>query len=327
LFFQNNLPYRTVEVEVYRRQVPKFSIHFTIDDPSSGNPPNLADYNELSEVSEEYLDNFFRSVFEDIQVRHDGTILFVSVNDDNPFTVDFVVTLEFIIPGEVPTVNFLIDRLQEGLERDTSMAFFISDLSTMSETNPFSKTVSIEVVSRPPLSAAEMNGGGNSPLGNMSTQNKHIMISFLAGIGSVILVVAGFMWVRKTRFNKSPTSDSDQTFALFDKSNTKGTPGGVGSSGVYGADEETISYLNSIRKRYKDRDETSKRGSEQTNSSVFRKSNISAAEVAGSFDEEEDSICDTASTGSQIDEEEKKDRADVDCLNSSDVEDDLLTIN
>jgi hypothetical protein len=327
LFFQNNLPYRTVEVEVYRRQVPKFSIHFTIDDPSSGNPPNLADYNELSEVSEEYLDNFFRSVFEDIQVRHDGTILFVSVNDDNPFTVDFVVTLEFIIPGEVPTVNFLIDRLQEGLERDTSMAFFISDLSTMSETNPFSKTVSIEVVSRPPLSAAEMNGGGNSPLGNMSTQNKHIMISFLAGIGSVILVVAGFMWVRKTRFNKSHTSDSDQTFALFDKSNTKGTPGGVGSSGVYGADEETISYLNSIRKRYKDRDETSKRGSEQTNSSVFRKSNISAAEVAGSFDEEEDSICDTASTGSQIDEEEKKDRADVDYLNSSDVEDDLLTIN
>jgi hypothetical protein len=316
LFFQ--ISYRTVEVEVYRRQVPKFSIHFTIEDPASSNPPNMADYNELSEVSEEYLDNFFRSVFEDLKVRHDGTILFVSVNDENPFTVDFVVTLEFIIPGEVPTVNFLIDRLQEGLERDTSMAFFISDLSTMSETNPFSKTVSIEVVSRPPVSAAEMNDGGNSPLVNAFTKNKHIMFSFLAGIGSVVLVVAGFMWMRKTRFNKNPTSDSAQTFASFDKSKTTGTPGGAGSSGVYGADEETISYLNSIRKRYKDSDGTSKRGSEQTKSSVFRKSNISAVEVAGSFDEEEDSICDTASTRSQ---------ADVGSLNSSDVEDDLLTIN
>ena len=87
----------------------------------------MADYNELSEVSEEYLDSFFRSVFKDLQVRHDGTILFVSVNEDDPFTVDFVLTLAFIIPGEVPTVNYLIDGLQDGLESDTSMAFFVSD--------------------------------------------------------------------------------------------------------------------------------------------------------------------------------------------------------
>jgi len=322
--------FQKVDVEVYRRQIPKFSIHFAVEDTAK--PPNLADYNELSEVSEEYLDSFYRSVFKDLQVRHDGTILFVSVNEDDPFTVDFVVTLAFIIPGEVPTVNFLIDGLQDGLESDTSMAFFISDLSTMSKTNPFSKTLSIEVVSRPPVSDKEMEEGENSPSGVMTIKSKHILISFFAGMGCVIFVVAGFMWVKKNRFNKSAISDPDQTFALFEKpNNKKNKSDDLGSSGVYGADEETMSYLNSIRKRYKDHDEKSGRGSKNTKKpSALKKSNISAVQVTGSFDDEEDSMCDTASTGSQNDGQERKERADVDYLNlelnSSDVEDDLRSI-
>ena len=94
-----------MEVEVYRREIPSISIQFIVEDPSSSGLPNLADYNELSDVSEEYLDKFFRSVFEDVQVRHEGTVLFVMVSDDDPFTVDFRITLEFLIPGEVPTIK------------------------------------------------------------------------------------------------------------------------------------------------------------------------------------------------------------------------------
>mmetsp|Transcript_49934 Transcript_49934/g.53909 ORF Transcript_49934/g.53909 Transcript_49934/m.53909 type:complete len:524 (-) Transcript_49934:507-2078(-) len=323
--------FQKVDVEVYRRQVPKFSIHFAIE--NTDKPPNMADYNELSEVSEEYLDSFFRSVFKDLQVRHDGTILFVSVNEDDPFTVDFVVTLAFIIPGEVPTVNYLIDGLQDGLESDTSMAFFVSDLSTMSKTNPFSKTMSIEVVSRPPVSETEMkNDGENSPSGVMTIKSKNILISFFAGIGFFIFVVAGFMWVKKRRFNKNAISEPDQTFALFDKpNNNKNKSADLEFSGVYGADDETMSYLNSIRKRYKDHDEKNSRDSKITKKpSALTKSNTSTVEVAGSFDHEEDSMCDTASTGSQNDGQERKERADVDYLNlelnSSDVEDDLRSI-
>ena len=88
---------------MYRREVPSISIQFTVEDSSKS--PIMADYNELSEVSEEYLDNFFRSVFEDVQVRHDGTVLFLMVDEDDPFTLDFKMTLEFIIPGEVPTIK------------------------------------------------------------------------------------------------------------------------------------------------------------------------------------------------------------------------------
>ena len=52
------------------------------------------------------------------------------------------------------------------------------------------------------------------------------------------------MW--KKQKSKRAISDSNEAFSLFDKSNKKG------SSGVYGADDDTMNYLNSIRKRYKD---------------------------------------------------------------------------
>jgi len=282
--------FQEVEVEIYRREIPSFSIKFEVEESSSDNLPNLADYNELSDVSEEYLDNFFRSVFEDVPVRHDGTALFVMVSEDDSYTVDFRMTLEFIIPGEVPTINFLIDRLQDGFEKDTSQAFFISDLSLMSETNPFSKTVSYQVVSRPPVSAAEMaRGGGKQPQGGDSEHlgKNRFLISLLAGMGCLVLVGAGIMW-RKKNSNGSAVSDSNQTFSLFDKTNNKSSSTSSRTSGVYGADEETTNYLNSIRKRYRDHD-----GSKKSSSSASNDNNIAAVEQTGSYDDGDDSMCDT----------------------------------
>ncbi len=92
-----------MEVEKYRRDIPTFSIQFIVED--SSNPPNLADYNELTDVSEEYLDNFFRTVFEDVKVVHDETALFLLPKENDPYTVEFKLTLEFVIPGEVPTIK------------------------------------------------------------------------------------------------------------------------------------------------------------------------------------------------------------------------------
>jgi len=287
--------FQEVEVEVYRREIPSFSIKFEVGETSSDDLPNLADYNELSDVSEEYLDNFFRSVFEDVPVRHAGTALFVMVSEDDSYTVDFRMTLEFIIPGQVPTINFLIDRLQDAFEKETSQAFFISDLSLMSETNPFSNTVSYQVVSRPPVSAAEMGlGRGKQPqLGDSEHVGKSsILISLLAGMGCLVLVGAGIMW-RKKNSNGSAVSDSNQTFSLFDKTNNKSSSTSSRTSGVYGADEETTNYLNSIRKRYRDHD-----GSKKSFSSASNDNNIAAVEQTGSYDDGDDSMCDTVDTGS-----------------------------
>jgi len=298
-FIENGLEhFQEVEVEIYRREIPSFSVRFNIEDSSTSSPPNLADYNELSEVSEEYFDSFFRSVFEDVKVRHDGTVLFLMVSEDDPFTVDFKMTLEFIIPGEVPTINFLIDRLQDGLERETSRAFFISDLSSMSETNPFSKTVSFEVVSRPPVSAAEVGGGKQPPNGSIQNASKqHVLISLLGGLGCIALVGAGVLW-KKKKLSESNSLTLDNNSAM-DK-----------SDGIYGADEETMSYLNYIRKRYRDHDKSNKVPSSDSNND-----NIAAVEQTGSYDDGEDSICNTVDSGS---DNENKD--------ADGLEDDLRSI-
>jgi len=119
---------------------------------------------------------------------------------------------------------------------------------------------------------------------------------------------------------------------LFDKAkDSKSNPDAIesGSSGIYGADEETTSYLNSIRKRYKDIDGKIRSGRNRKEQSVFRKKNISAVEVAGSFDEQDDSG--TVSTASQNEEQEKTEKTNVNYLNlelnTSDVEDDLQSIH
>jgi len=272
--------FKEVEVEIYRREIPSFTIQFTVENSSSFSAPNLADYNELTDVSEGYLDNFFRSVFEDVQVRHEGTVLFLMVSEYDPYTVDFRMTLEFIIPGEVPTINFLIDRLQDGLERDTSKAFFIADLSSMSETNPFSGTVSFEVVSRPPVSAAEKSRGGGKQAQDDSIEQvgkSNVLVSLLAGMGCVVIVGAGLMW-RKKKLDMSAASDSNQIFSLFDKTKKKTTPDS-NTSGIYGADEETMNYLSSIRNRYRDHD------SGETSSCTSNDRNIAAVEQT-EFDDE-----------------------------------------
>lgn len=84
-------------------------------------------------------------------------------------------------------------------------------------------------------------------------------------------------------------SDSNQTFSLFDKTNKKGTStAGSKTSGLYGADEETMNYLNSIRKRYRDG------GSAKSSPSASNGNNIAAVD----HDDDDDSMCDTVGSGS-----------------------------
>ena len=106
-------------------------------------------------------------------------------------------------------------------------------------------------------------------------------------MGCLVLVGAGIMW-RKKNSNGSAVSDSNQTFSLFDKTNNKSSSTSSRTSGVYGADEETTNYLNSIRKRYRDHD-----GSKKSSSSASNDNNIAAVEQTGSYDDGDDSMCDT----------------------------------
>lgn len=279
-----------VNVEVYQRELPPLSIKFEIDHSSTSGSPTMGDYNELSDVAEEYLDGFLKTVFEDVPVRHDDTKLFITVSDEDQYTVEFKLVLDFLIPGEVPTINFLIDQLREGLETETSQLFFISKLETMSETNPFSGTEKYNVVSRPPMSAAEIAGGGRKPQVNTveNTGKHYILASVLAGMGCVVLVGAGLLW-RNKHSAESSTPVSGQKFSLFDKSRKNDDSSGANSTGLYGVDTETMSYLKSLRLRYsKDRDDKTP--------SLSPKSNIAAVE----HDDGEESLCDSVNSGSGL---------------------------
>ncbi|KAL3923607.1 MAG: hypothetical protein SGARI_006184, partial [Bacillariaceae sp.] len=56
--------------EVFRRDIPDIAISYVIPSTRSSEIPVDGDYNELSVVSEEFLDRSFQSVFEDMPVGH-----------------------------------------------------------------------------------------------------------------------------------------------------------------------------------------------------------------------------------------------------------------
>jgi hypothetical protein len=255
----------TEDVESFRRNVPDFAISYVIESSRRAETPQEADYNELSVVSEEFLDRMFGSVFEDLAVGHHDTAAYALINEDTPFLVNFLVTLDFAIPGEVPTVQFLIDRVKESFERDPSQSSYLFDLSTMSETNPFSATTSINLITGSGDTNNGIDGrpGSNKPTEGLTendvTSRKHVMISFLSGIGFLILVLAGWLWARgnkKPKFRPTKHAESASTLPFYNgklgiDSRGDETERSTDST-EYGADVETIQYLNSLRERYKD---------------------------------------------------------------------------
>jgi hypothetical protein len=232
----------TVEVAtVYKRDIPMFTVQFTIDGAMSRSTPVDGDYNELSVVSEEFLDSIFRSVFEDLEVTHDATRVFVMLGNDEPFTVDFEVSLDFIIPSEVPTEGFLIDRIRESLERDASAASYLFDLNAMSETNPFSATTSFRLVER--AVASDLNDGKGGSQANDTTgesSKNTVLIAVMAVIGNLVLLGVLILWIRRAP-NLKTSNERDN--------------GAESSRDEYNADEETLRYLNTIRKRYRDEED------------------------------------------------------------------------
>jgi hypothetical protein len=250
---------------MFRRNVPEFAISYVIDRSRRAETPQEADYNELAVVNEEFLDRMFVSIFEDLAVGHHGTAAYALINEDSPFLVNFRVILEFAVPGEIPTVQFLIDRVQESFERDASRTTYLFDLSTMSETNPFSATTSFSLIT----GLGDTNNGidgrpGSNKLPEVSTENgvmtkKNVMITFLSGLGFLILILVGFLWVRgnkKLKFRPPKRSGSAATLPFYNgklgiDSRGDETERSTDST-EYGADVETVQYLNALRERYKD---------------------------------------------------------------------------
>lgn len=257
----------TEDVETFRRNVPDFAISYVIARARRAQIPQEADYNELAVVSEEFLDRMFGSVFEDLAVGHFGTAAYALINENAPFLVSFRITLDFTMPGEVPTVPFLIDRVQEAFEREASRTTYLFDLNTMSETNPFSATTSFNLVTGSGNNNNEVNaepGNSNKPpkVSNTMTKN-HVILIILGCVSFVLLVLTVILWMQgrkqpNQKFQKSDQRKTDSAATLPFYSGKLGIDGRgyeterSASSDEYGADDETVQYLNALRARYKD---------------------------------------------------------------------------
>jgi hypothetical protein len=266
----------TEGVETFRRDIPDFAISYAIPSTRSSEIPGDGDYNELAVVSEEFLDRSFRSVFEDMPVGHFGTAAYAMINTDTRFTVDFRVTLDFGVPGEVPTVQFLLARLTEAFEREASANQYLFDLNDMSTTNPFSATTSFTLIAKTNSDQGTVAGGlagapGSNrppPVSNAGGDDKglakkYVFIIFFSAFACLLLGLAALMWFRGRNDRKFPPHSPDRSnnldlpvfkgkLGIASRSENGDDTDRSESSDAYGADDETVQYLKSLRQRYRD---------------------------------------------------------------------------
>jgi hypothetical protein len=189
----------TVRSITSERQYPLFAMKYEV---SSNEAPSAGDYNELVIVTKEFFDGYFSSLFEDYSANYAYTTI-TTYKVRESFVVEYNLLTTFYIPGEVPTIPFLYIMLEKSLEsQSSSMEKYLDDLATMSETNPFSTTATIDLID----SRADLNigppGQPDLPSGG-DTDGKEkthrAMLPVVIGSGCLALVLASFFWIRRNR--------------------------------------------------------------------------------------------------------------------------------
>ena len=271
------------------RQVPSISLQYGLpsDVAAAFDQTNLSIYNELLLATETYLDIYFDIMFgssgSPAQYYSESSKFHLTTD---PFTVDLHVSTDFVLPGDVPTTNFLLDMTRSAF-REHYEREYLSMLGSMSHTNPFQKATSVRIVETIPNGYKSSEGKGET--GVMEASKKKVVIPLLAAIACLVLLGLGFMCINKGNKKRMHQDDaSAKTLVQKGQSSVrKSARGSVKNSSrsgfltkPYGADDQTIQYLESIRERYSSTDD------EESSSSGSRyQDNVSTSK---SFDDIED---------------------------------------
>ena len=238
------------------RSIPVFTIRYTIKTP--GTPAgDDGNYNELAIVTQEYLDEYFDAIFEASSAHHAFTTAKLRKTGD-PLSVEFHVGSNFHIPGELPTISFMFERILEAFG-GTGESTYLNELSEMSGTNPFSETSGVEL----------LTGNGLQSSGPAKkAQNKSVMAPFLGGIGFLVLAIVGFFWLKQRRSQRG-TGIDELNLEEEDPSRNKGGIGNKSTATPYrtpvkAPDETTLRYLYFVRERF--HEESDIKSSKSTNS-------------------------------------------------------------
>jgi len=302
----------SVEPETAARYFPVFSLVFTFYN-QDWKTTELGDYEELSVVTTEFLGGYFSDYFGgDEPAQHYQTDASVQVLEDAR-KVDLHIRSSFIVPGDVPTVDLMMEVVENAFG-GTSVRNYIAELKEMSSTNPYHHTKSVELVTHSPDGIA---GNGSTSSRRSARKRKSVMIPFLVGLGFLVLVVLGLLWVRRRRDHQEVIAgqihidgDGDSAFTGGERNDPIKPNTTTYSTRFYGTDNETLRYLNSIRSKYKYRDDEN--ASKQSGSST----ELEEVSLDASSDSSEDGDLEQDMQRSD-DEEDTFQEADLLSLNSA----------
>lgn len=226
------------------RSITPFKVAYALS--GSLDEPDLddGDYAELSDNTDLFLTQYFTEYFaEEPTEFREVEVLIQKTND--PLVVRYFVTASFAIPGNVPTMRNLFDRMDDAFSGEASRQF-VSILNEMGSGNPFRNTRSVALINDTPVSATGTGSSGGGSERSPVTSSLPKLISIILGAGVLALVVAGLVWVcRKVRGNNAEhvaNAGDDKRREL----NVKKQPENLTS------ESRTIGYLQKIRNRYRD---------------------------------------------------------------------------
>jgi hypothetical protein len=222
--------------------MPTFSVSYTVP---SDETPGTGDYNELAIVTTEFLDRTFEAAFSAAPTSHAFTAIETyRVREET--LLEFDAAGHFYIPGNVPFPVLLYTTLEECFATDC-LDYYLEELQSMSDTNPFSKTTAVKFMGS--NGAQSIEGSPQSPSGSKPSsmpkvevhRNMRVIIMVLAGVGCCLLAALGFLWVYRSQPNRKRTVSKDGTRLQRTRTADEGTivSESAYGTGCYGNDDGT----------------------------------------------------------------------------------------
>jgi hypothetical protein len=222
--------------------MPTFSVSYTV---RSDGTPGTGDYNELAIVTTEFLDRTFEAAFSAAPTSHAfSAIETYRVREET--LIEFDAAGHFYIPGNVPFPVLLYTTLEDCFATDC-LDNYLSELQSMSDTNPFSKTTAVKFMGSNREQSIE--GSPQSPSGPKSPstpkvevkRNMRVILIILAGVGCCLLAALGFLWVYRSQTNRNRTVSKAGARLQRTRTADEGTSvsESVYGTGCYGNDDGT----------------------------------------------------------------------------------------
>eukprot|EP00934_Nitzschia_sp_Nitz4_P000219 Nitzschia sp. Nitz4//scaffold163_size50693//16193//17696//NITZ4_006986-RA/size50693-snap-gene-0.68-mRNA-1//-1//CDS//3329538025//219//frame0 len=230
-------------------ELTPFNITYVLDRNLYSGDLDDGDYVELGDATDFHLTKYLTSYYkEEPAVFQEVTVSLQKTSND--LVARFFVFAYFEIPGSVPTVSNLAERVAEAFTGD-NMLGYIEDLADMAEGNPFRYTVSVSVNDEPSIAAATSSDSGIGSKISSAFTGESRMYIYVAASGCVVLVGMGFMFSRQSRQQDEQT---DRQLALEEAEQGSIATRKLGSQNHFGTPSDAQTYLESIREKYRDDD-------------------------------------------------------------------------